>query len=634
MNENLVESGEDEPKIFPNLKSAFRKLKADEELTDDDLLSLQNLVDTFSTVCIDPNEVGAETARIARLVNTHSHTYTCTKKERENCRFHFPRFPSERTIIRRPWRLNKDTEERRKELKLILKGVQEVLQNEEVMKALTEACKEEQDYDRRLSQGIDLLLNAAKVSHNDYYEALSYGAGYGVIHKRGVEEIFVNPYNIEWLRAWDANIDFSFAFDFHAIITYITDYYSKSEPGLTEALKKSLKESQSSQARERMIIAANLYQTHRQIGEAEAAYKLLPSLHLSDSNVTCQWVPTGKESDNWKRMMKVNVEEEKGLQEGCIKIDGRDGVWRPQEDITVKYHRRPAVLENMSKVQFCKMYVKRTRRENDNEASSTEEDSETEEPLKPAMYVPGTEEADFYSNFVVVADKEGEIMPGNPLPLWIELSDGTTMRKRSFPQVARYHKAGADKKEAYYLQQLQLFKPHRADDIPKWEESPGVFYLEASKQIARVSSIVMEHLESVEEARYMVQQLETSADLAEIGIDMDPAGEQDDAEALEEGSHQDEDLENLNPNLHALNKEVQESSLFRKIEFPPKMEMLKSMENLDKYQQMAVETVIRHCRDLVKAEKGNKTPDPIRLVVSGGTIMSIIYEYEHGYFYS
>ena len=624
MNENLVESGEDEPKIFPNLKSAFRKLKADEELTDDDLLSLQNLVDTFSTVCIDPNVVGAETARIARLVNTHSHTYTCTKKDRVNCRFHFPRFPSERTIIRRPWRLNKDTEERKKELKLILREVQEVLQNEEVMKALTEACKEEQDYDRRLGQGIDLLLNAAKVSHNDYYEALSYGAGYGVIHKRGVEEIFVNPYNIEWLRAWDANIDFSFAFDFHAIITYITDYYSKSEPGLTEALKKSLKESQSSQARERMIIAANLYQTHRQIGEAEAAYKLLPSLHLSDSNVTCQWVPTGKESDNWKRMMKVNVEEEKGLQEGCIKIDGRDGVWRPQEDITVKYHRRPAVLENMSKVQFCKMYVKRTRRENDNEASSTEEDSETEEPLKPAMYVPGTEEAEFYSNFVVVADKEGEIMPGNPLPLWIELSDGTTMRKRSFPQVARYHKAGADKKEAYYLQQLQLFKPHRADDIPKWEESPGVFYLEASKQIARVSSIVMEHLESVEEARYMVQQLETSADLAEIGIDMDPAGEQDDAEALEEGSHQDEDLENLNPNLHALNKEVQESSLFRKIEFPPKMEMLKSMENLDKYQQMAVETVIRHCRDLVKAEKGNKTPDPIRLVVSGGTIMSII----------
>ena len=186
-----------------------------------------------------------------------------------------------------------------------------------------------------------------------------------------------------------------------------------------------------------------------------------------------------------------------------------------------------------------------------------------------------------------------------------------------FPQVARYHKARTDKKEAYYLQQLQLFKPHRAEDVRKWEENPNTPYLESSKQIARVSSIVMEHLESVQEARYMVEQLETSADLAEIGITLDPAGEQDDAEASEEGSHQDEDLENLNPNLYALNKEVQESSLFRKLELPPKSNMYQDMQQLDKYQAITVYNVIRHCRDLVKAERGNKSPEQILLVVSG-----------------
>ena len=186
-----------------------------------------------------------------------------------------------------------------------------------------------------------------------------------------------------------------------------------------------------------------------------------------------------------------------------------------------------------------------------------------------------------------------------------------------FPQVARYHKARTDKKEAYYLQQLQLFKPHRAEDVRKWEENPNTPYLESSKQIARVSSIVMEHLESVQEARYMVEQLETSADLAEIGITLDPAGEQDDAEASEEGSHQDEDLENLNPNLYALNKEVQESSLFRKLELPPKSRLYQDMQQLDKYQAITVYNVIRHCRDLVKAERGNKSPEQILLVVSG-----------------
>ena len=186
-----------------------------------------------------------------------------------------------------------------------------------------------------------------------------------------------------------------------------------------------------------------------------------------------------------------------------------------------------------------------------------------------------------------------------------------------FLQVARYHKVRTDKKEAYYLQQLQLFKPHRAEDVRKWEENPNTPYLESSKQIARVSSIVMEHLESVQEARYMVEQLETSADLAEIGITLDPAGEQDDAEASEEGSHQDEDLENLNPNLYALNKEVQESSLFRKLELPPKCQMYQDMQQLDKYQAITVYNVIRHCRDLVKAERGNKSPEQILLVVSG-----------------
>ena len=211
MNQNLVESGEDEPKIFPNLKSAFRKLKADEELTDDDLLSLQNLVESFSTVCIDPNVVGENTARIAREVNMHAHTMTCRKGDREHCRFRFPRFPSDRTIIRRPWRLNNDTDEQKKELKQMLKNVEDVLQNEEVIKAITESCENEVDYDERISMGIELLLQTAKVSSNDYYQALSYGVGYGVVHKRGLEEIFVNPYNIEWIRAWDANIDFSFA---------------------------------------------------------------------------------------------------------------------------------------------------------------------------------------------------------------------------------------------------------------------------------------------------------------------------------------------------------------------------------------------------------------------------------------
>ena len=201
MNHNLeVTEDPEEPKIFPNLKSAFRKLKADEELTEGDLESLVRLVDTFSTVCTDPYIVGEEIARIAREVNTHAHTMTCKKGGREFCRFRFPRFPSERTIIQKPWRIFNGTDERKKELKSVSKKVEDVLNKEDVVEAIIEACLHEKDYGKKISLGIDLLLKAAAVSREDYYESISYKQGWGVLYKRSHEEIFVNPFNISWLQ--------------------------------------------------------------------------------------------------------------------------------------------------------------------------------------------------------------------------------------------------------------------------------------------------------------------------------------------------------------------------------------------------------------------------------------------------
>ena len=503
-----------------------------------------------------------------------------------------------------------------------MESVKTVLQDETAVRAITETFKEELDYNTRIKLSIEKLLNFAEVSEEDYYEALSWNNGYGVIHKRGMDELFVNPHNIQWIRAWDANCDFQFAFDFHAVITYITDYYSKSEPELTEALKKALKGSSSSQARERMITAANVYQTHRQIGEAEAAYKLMPSLHLRDSNVTCQWIPTGRKSDNWKRMRRIEHDEKKGLPEGSVKIEGREGVWKQQEDITNKYYLRPDSLEEITPMQFYKMYTAKRRsvkQESDGEESQSSDGSLEEDSTNFEIYREGSDKTKFCSEYVVQADREGVDTYGILLPDWIELKNGVTMKKRTFPQVARYHKAKGGKKEQYYLQQLQLYVPHREEDVNDWEENPGAFYLKEEKRIRRVSSIVMEHLESVEEARFLAEQLETRADLTEIGLDMDPAGEQDEEEARDEGDHQDKEMEVLNPNQYNISKEVEKGgSIFRNVELPTKAQMYQKVQRLDKNQQRVVEICIRNARDTVKAEKGNKPPEPILLVVSGG----------------
>ena len=42
--------------------------------------------------------------------------------------------------------------------------------------------------------------------------------------------------------------------------------------------------------KEQMRLLANTFLTHRQIGEAEAIYRLLPNMILKNSNIGCQWL--------------------------------------------------------------------------------------------------------------------------------------------------------------------------------------------------------------------------------------------------------------------------------------------------------------------------------------------------------
>ena len=76
---------------------------------------------------------------------------------------------------------------------------------------------------------IDLLLDIADVpSYEDYENALILtAAGYSIHMKRDVDEINVNFYNSEWIKAWNGNMDIQLCLDYYAIVSYITDYYSK-----------------------------------------------------------------------------------------------------------------------------------------------------------------------------------------------------------------------------------------------------------------------------------------------------------------------------------------------------------------------------------------------------------------------
>ena len=82
------------------------------------------------------------------------------------------------------------------------------------------------------------------VDKKKYYEALevSQNAAF-IIMKRDPKEAYINNYNPEWIKAWDGNMDISVCLDYFAIITYITDYYTKTESGVTKAINAAVKAS-------------------------------------------------------------------------------------------------------------------------------------------------------------------------------------------------------------------------------------------------------------------------------------------------------------------------------------------------------------------------------------------------------
>jgi hypothetical protein len=174
---------------------------------------------------------------------------------------------------------------------------------EEIITSIGSSEKESIEvYKANKAKRITALLSKAGLTFQEYEEALSYTKiGYRVVIERDLTEIFINSYNVEWMEAWDGNMDIQPCFDYHATITYITDYFAKDDTGLMELINSVLKQDSSESTKERMKTVANTFMIHRQIGEAEAVYRLLPNMVLKNSNVTCQWLSVGNRSEMSKR---------------------------------------------------------------------------------------------------------------------------------------------------------------------------------------------------------------------------------------------------------------------------------------------------------------------------------------------
>jgi len=187
------------------------------------------------------------------------------------CRFHYPKLPSQHTIITRP---PEDIERIAYWLQLRASLVTAV--SEEIEKT---------NSDKDSTKTLDDILEACGIKEELYHKVLAItNSSSKIIMKRAMSDLWTNNYNPDILRSWRGNMDIQYITDVYACIVYIVSYACKAENSMSEMLQEVVKENSNDDLRTQMKKVAATFLNHQEISAQEAAYRLL-SLYLN-KNVT------------------------------------------------------------------------------------------------------------------------------------------------------------------------------------------------------------------------------------------------------------------------------------------------------------------------------------------------------------
>ena len=325
-----------------NLSKAFENLRHDIKLTDDEKLAIKVFTDMFITCSLNPNTVhedkskGKKIVDIVNEVNCHNCTKKCKSFEGK-CRYSFPRYPLKETLVidknefKDKLDQNSYEPQSNDKYKKILNDVEEALSDPEMIEFIMNQYSKgntEEEYHKNMSKRIDLLLQiAGEIRYEDYVEAIKRSKRFGstVLLRRDVDETMINNYNPEWALSWNANHDIQPVLDYFAVITYVTDYWAKSDEETTEHLKEAALALKSEKnQRKKCQQMANTFLTHRQMSECEAYYKILPNLHLKYSSIDTVFIPSDKKELRSRFLKKLEDDDENSKYGGKLRGEGKD----------------------------------------------------------------------------------------------------------------------------------------------------------------------------------------------------------------------------------------------------------------------------------------------------------------------
>merc|ERR1739838_378698 len=273
---------------------------------------------------------------------------------------------------------------------------------------------------------INSLTDFLKMSKMDYIEAVRTTITIPTpFLKRNVDERWINAYNPRCLTTWQANMDCQYITNGYAAASYILDYVTKGERGMSELLRATSKEAAFKELKqnESLQLISRRFIDFIETGSQEAVYFLL-GLQLYNSSNAVVYIPTG---ENNARLLKPKSEIEE------MKDD--------DEDITVqngvdRYAERPPVLEKNCLAEFMAYY---------NGMGGT-----------PFIHCKKTNDEGF------LPEQEKEQVDDDKLPEEKKTDTINGLKKRIKPKIIRYVNYDVEvEPENHYRELLMLFHPYR-----------------------------------------------------------------------------------------------------------------------------------------------------------------------------
>ncbi|XP_062576240.1 uncharacterized protein LOC134238134 [Saccostrea cucullata] len=375
-----------------------------------------DFIDKYVTCEVPSEEDDPDLRDTVLSVQQHSkkHSKSCRKKGTE-CRFNFPRPPSQCTFISSPVDEH-DTEN-------VEEDAQSKLRKSHAKDILISVWNEVQNETSELKSTEDIFSNLS-LTQEDYEEAHNILAKKKTIMlRRNPGELWTNQYNPCLLKCWDANMDIQFVLDPFSCIVYIISYISKSEREMGMLLKQTKIEAEEGNlnAHQTLKKVGSAYLHHREVSAQEAVYRVC-NLKMKECSRKVVFLPIG---ENPTRLSKPLSQLKKQKTENCEnndEDDDDDNIW--MTNIVERYEHRPnkPLFHSMCMAEFCSEYRVLARSQ-----------------------IPKTENKNVYE----LQNSKGYIQ----------------RRTRTMPAVIRYPRFSVEKtSEKYYQSLLQLFLPHRNDE--------------------------------------------------------------------------------------------------------------------------------------------------------------------------